>query len=171
MSSMKDLRRGRRPVSRSGQLSRWLRAAIVLASISGAARSVAAQATNPGEPPPPPQTATPRPPAAAPAQPMRWWCEVNALPEPGAQLPPEEAALNFFISQVVARPRRVGPDELKAVERLCRTAFEVQFGGQWQLVTARAQQAATLDAANLGRQADMRLGNHQGHVRDFHIPG
>jgi hypothetical protein len=102
---------------------------------------------------------------------MRWWCEVNALPEPGAQLTPEEATLNFFISQVVARPRRTGPDELKAVERLCRTAFEVQFGGQWQLVTARAQQAATLDAANLGRQADMRLGNHQGHVQDFHIPG
>jgi len=135
----------------------------------GAARTVSGQAVHPA-PVPIPDAEAPPPKPAPLLHLVEWWCEINALPVPGAQIPPEQAQLNFFVSQVISRPHRHGPDEAKAVERACRTAFDVQFGAQWRLVTARAQQAATLNAAKLDRATDMRTGDHQGHTRDFRIP-
>jgi hypothetical protein len=152
----------------AARLTRAIGAVIVFAA---AARTASAQAKPAEIPPPPPDAATPRPKPAGAAQPVQWWCEINALPDPGAELPPDQVALNYFVSQVISRPRRAGPEEIKTVQRLCRTAFEVQFGGQWQLVTARAQQAATPEAAKLGRLADLRTAKHEGHSRDFRIPG
>lgn len=121
-------------------------------------------------PPPPPQPVPVPKKPAMPAMPVQWWCEVNALPSGDSVLTADEASRDFFMSQVVARPHTVDPDEQHAVTRICRTAFEVQFGARWRLVTARAQQAQTLEAARLARLQDLRIGNHEGHERTFRIP-
>ncbi|GEM_PF-2704756 len=120
-------------------------------------------------PPAPPTPTLPRRPAPAPARPTSWWCEVNAQPAAYARLAPEEAARNFFVSQVITRARRPGPEEGKAVERMCRTAFEVAYGSKWELVTARAQQAPTFQAAVTMRAEDMDFGLHRGHAQEFHL--
>jgi len=157
-----------------------MRAALVsgaVALIVGASpRPARAQAAGqPGQagqlpPPPPPEPIQkPKKPAAT-AAPVLWWCEVNALPAADSVLTPDQASRNFFVSQVVARPHTVDPDEQHTVSRICRTAFEVQFGGQWRLVTARAQKAPTAEAARLARLQDLRVGNHEGHERTFRIP-
>lgn len=119
--------------------------------------------------PPPPEAEAPKKPEA-PAAPVEWWCEVNAIPAADSVLTPDQASRNFFMSQIIARHARAGPDEQHDVTRLCRTAFEVQFGGLWRLVTARAQRAPTVAAAKLDRQEDLRIGGHEGHVQEFRIP-
>jgi hypothetical protein len=144
----------------------------VIAAVAPVAASAQAPGQQPGQaaPPPPPEPIpVPKKPPPTPA-PLHWWCEVNALPASDSAMAPSEQARNFFMSQVIERPHTVDPDELHTVTRICRTAFEVQFGGQWRLVTARAQQAATEEAARLGRLEDIRIGNHEGHEQDFRIP-
>lgn len=160
---------------------RWRLASLLglvaaVAAVAAAAPVVAlAQAPQPGQPgqvapPAPPQPlAVPKKPAPTPA-PVHWWCEVNALPAADSVMTPNEEARDFFMSQVIARPHTVDPEEQHTVTRICRMAFEVQYGAQWRLVTARAQQAATEEAARLGRLEDMRVGNHEGHEQDFRIP-
>jgi hypothetical protein len=132
----------------------------------------AGQPGHPGQAAPPPPQEPIKKPKQVPAAraPVQWWCEVNALPATDSILTPDQAARNFFISQVVARPQTVDPEERHAVTRICRTAFEVQFGGRWRLVTARAQQAQTVEAARLARLQDIRVGNHEGHEQTFRIP-
>ena len=161
----------RHSASRRARLARLPGLALIVALAT--ARGALAQGGQPraAAPAPPAPEAKAARPAPAGALPVQWWCEVNAQPARGAQLSLEESTQNFFMSQVIARPPRGGPDERRTVERICRTAFEVTFGSRWELITARAQQAATPQAAQAGRRTDMRLGNHLGHVQDFHIPG
>lgn len=113
--------------------------------------------------------------AAAPAQaqhgrgaPKQWWCEAYAQPASGSGLTQEEAKNGFFFSQIIERPRP-RRDEAEQLERRCRTSFEVQFGGQWTLVTARAYSAGTADAATSARLADMNDPTRRGHTRVFHM--
>ncbi len=155
--------------------ARGLLAVGVLAVVAAAhPRMARAQAVGqPGQagqqlPPPEPVQKAKKVPATP--APVQWWCEVNALPAGDSLFTADEAARNFFVSQVVTRPHTVDPDEVHTVTRVCRTAFEVQFGGQWRLVTARAQQAPTAEAARLARLQDLRVGNHEGHQRSFRIP-
>lgn len=160
----------RRFVSSIGLVSLAAALAAVVPAVVGA------QAPQPGQQPgqlpppaPPDPQPTPKKPAAIEA-PVNWWCEVNALPAADSIMSPSQESKDFFMSQIIQRPHTVDPDEQHAVTRICRMAFEVQFGAQWRLVTARAQKAATEQAARLGRLEDMRVGNHEGHEQDFRIP-
>jgi hypothetical protein len=156
---------------RPGRAWHALAFAALLAPIAIRAQGVA-QPGQPAQvaPPPPPQPAAAPKKPAMPAVPIQWWCEVNALPAGDSVFSADEAGRNFFVSQIIARPHTVDPDEPHVVTRICRTAFEVQFGAQWRLVTARAQQAQTVEAARLARLQDLRVGNHEGHERTFRIP-
>jgi hypothetical protein len=166
-----------RAVARAGA-RRSLGIAVLATAVLGAGLASVARAQAAGQPPggeaaaqlPPPQPIpVPKKPVPPPT-PLHWWCEINALPAADSILTPDQADRNFFMSQIVERPPRVGPEEEHEVVRICRTAFEVQFGGQWRLVTARAQRALTLDAARLNRLQDLRVGNHEGHEQSFRIP-
>lgn len=147
-------------------------AAVIAAAVPAVASAQAPQPGQPGQeaPPAPPEPIpVPKKPAPTPA-PVHWWCEVNALPAADSVMTPNEESKDFFMSQVIQRPHTVDPEEQHAVTRICRMAFEVQYGAQWRLVTARAEQAATEEAARIGRLEDMRVGNHEGHEQDFRIP-
>lgn len=101
--------------------------------------------------------------------PLQWWCEVYAQVAPGVVLNPAEKDRNIFFSQVFALDRRSRDDE-DNVERRCRTSFEVQFGGRFTLVTARAFSAGTPDEADADRHSDMNTSVRVGHTREFRIP-
>ena len=101
--------------------------------------------------------------------PLQWWCEVYAQVAPGAVLTPAEKGRNVFFSQVFPLDRRNRDDE-DNVERRCRASFEVQFGGRFTLVTARAFSAVTPDEADAERRSDMNNSVRVGHTREFRIP-
>jgi len=113
------------------------------------------------QPPPPPQ------PRARPL--LQWWCEVYAQPASSVTLTQEERDHDFFFSQIFTRDHPARDDE-ETIERRCRTSFEVQFGGRWTLVTARAMSAATLDDAISDRVSDQNNSVRRGHTRDFRMP-
>lgn len=89
-----------------------------LMAVSLAARGVAAQAVDQRPPPQAaPAGAQARPPVAVP-QATQWWCEINAQPAAalrtaapiGVPVTKEDAVQNFFMSQIITRPARNGPD-------------------------------------------------------------
>jgi hypothetical protein len=114
------------------------------------------------------QQAAARPPAPPVYVAKQWWCELYAQPATGAELSQEEANRGFFFSQIMRRPhaRRGEADE---VERRCRASFEVQFGGKWTVVTARAFSAGTSNAAVSARHADMNDATRRGRAQEFRM--
>jgi hypothetical protein len=139
---------------------------LFMAAILGAvcAMSAPKEGRAQGQPqtPPPP----PRPVIRAPVQ---WWCEVYAQPASSVTLNQDEKDRNFFFSQIFARSHPARGDD-ETIERRCRTSFEVQFGGRWTLVTARAMSAPTLDEAISDRVSDQNNSVRRGHTRDFRMP-
>ena len=100
---------------------------------------------------------------------MQWWCEVYAQPASSASLTQDERDHDWFFSQIFERshPAR---DDADAIERRCRTSFEVQFGGRWTLVTARAMSAGSRDDAASARVLDENNSIRRGRTRDFRMP-
>lgn len=100
---------------------------------------------------------------------MQWWCEVYAQPASSVTLTQEEKDHDSFFSQIFERPRPARDDE-ESIERRCRTSFEVQFGGRWTLVTARAMSAGTVEQAVSDRVSDENNSVRRGRTRDFRMP-
>ena len=137
---------------------------LVTAAIVGAVYSMTAPNVlrAQGQPPPP---AAPKPVP----RPMQWWCEVYAQPASSVTLTQEEKDHDSFFSQIFERPRPARDDE-ESIERRCRTSFEVQFGGRWTLVTARAMSAGTVEQAVSDRVSDENNSVRRGRTRDFRMP-
>jgi hypothetical protein len=120
-----------------------------------------------GQPQPPP--AVPKPPPAPVPRPRQWWCEVYAQPASSVALSDDEKSHDSFFSQIFERTRPARDDE-ESIERRCRTSFEVQFGGRWTLVTARAMSAGTIEEAVSDRVSDENNSVRRGRTRDFRMP-
>jgi len=100
---------------------------------------------------------------------MQWWCEVYAQPASSATLTQDERDHDFFFSQVFEKSHSSRDDE-DTIERRCRTSFEVQFGGRWTLVTARAMSAQHREDAVSDRVSDENNPVRRGRTRDFRMP-
>jgi hypothetical protein len=119
-----------------------------------------------GQPPPGPPNAVPPKPIP---RPLQWWCEVYAQPASSATLTQDERGHDYFFSQIFEKPHPQRDDE-DTVERRCRTSFEVQFGGRWTLVSARAMSAPSRDRAESDRTTDENNPVDRGRTRDFRMP-